>query len=275
MTDSFAEDVFAPTRLGDTSGAVAAAPPLAARYGLSLLLVAVATVLAFVVQHLIAAPNLTLVYVLPVVLAATFLGWGPSVLAVVASVAAFDFFFTAPYFSFAIANPSDIWAAALLFVVAAIVTAVAAQSRRRTVEARLAGEQARALQALAHVVITSRPRRDVLEAAALTLHRIFGAPIAIFMQEGQRFGAVATAGDPMISQADEDAAKEVLSMKIPSRGETYPYDRTPFDFWPVETPAGCRCVLGVDFVHADRERPVAPERFVEVVAAYVATALPK
>jgi hypothetical protein len=45
-----------------------------------------------------------------------------------------------------------------------------------------------------------------------------------------------------------------------------------FDFWPISTPAGCNCVLGVDFAHAARERPDSPEQTIEVIAAYVATA---
>ena len=71
------------------------------------------------------------IFVLPVVIAATALGWGPSLLAVSTSVLAFDFFFTEPFYSFRIASPSDVWAAALLLVIAAIVSTIAAESRRR------------------------------------------------------------------------------------------------------------------------------------------------
>src|SRR5262249_27566347 len=129
--------------------------PAAGQYAVSLLLVGAATVLAFVVKNLIAAPNLTLIFVLPVILAGLAFGWGPSLAAVILGVLAFDFFFTVPYFSFRITTPSDIWAAGLLLVVAAITTTVAAQSRRRAVEAALAAERAEALQKLAQVVIAA------------------------------------------------------------------------------------------------------------------------
>jgi hypothetical protein len=42
----------------------------------------------------------------------------------------------------------------------------------------------------------------------------------------------------------------------------------------VTTPGECRLVVGVDFVHADEDRPRAPEQFVDVVAGYLAAALP-
>jgi two-component system sensor histidine kinase KdpD len=246
--------------------------PVAAHYGLALILVGVAALLAFVVEHLIAAPNLTLIFVLPVVIAATAFGWGPALVAAGAGVLAFDFFFTAPYYSFRIASPSDLWAAALLLVIAAIVSSVAAEARRRALEANRAAEQAQALQALAHVVIEDRPRDEVLRAAGTTLNRLFRAPAVVFLEERGAFGAVAMAGAPNITPAEEEAARGALDAHVATRSETYPYDRSEFDFWPVTTPAGCRCVVGVDFTKAEGGRPTEPERSVDVVRGYLAAA---
>ena len=239
---------------------------------MALVFVALATGLAFLVQHLISAPNVTLIYVLPVIISATLFGWGPSLLAVAVGVIAFDFFFTEPYYSLTMTNPSEIWAAVLLFVIASIVTSVAAQSRRRAMEAREAAERAQALQALAHTVIEGRSQSQILQAAATALHQIFRAPAAILMQCENRFEAVATAGSAQITEADREAARGALSSHENTRGDTYPYVGAYFDFWPISTPAGCNCVLGVDFVHAARERPHSPEQTIEVIAAYVAAA---
>src|SRR5262245_66122905 len=107
-------------------------------------------------------------------------------------------------------NPPEIWAAVLLFVIASM-TSVAAQSRRRAMEAREAAEQAQALQALAHTVIEGRSQSQILQAAATALHRIFRAPAAILMQRENRFEAVATAGSAQITGADREAARGALS----------------------------------------------------------------
>ena len=247
--------------------------PVVGRYLVSLLLVGAATVLAFVVEQLIAAPNLTLIFVLPVMIAGMAFGWGPSLAAVILGVLAFDFFFTAPYFSFRIYSASDIWAAGLLLVIAAITTTLAAQSRRRAVEAARAVERAEALQALARVVIAARPRPEVLQAAAEALHEIFRAPAVIFLQEAGTLRQAAKAGGPQIAAADEAAAAGALSDRLHIRAETYPYDQSEFEFWPVGAPADCGCVIGVDFTRAGGERPEKPERFVDVVSAYLAAAL--
>jgi K+-sensing histidine kinase KdpD len=247
--------------------------PGAWRYAVSLLLVAAASVLAFVVHNVIAAPNLTLIYVLPVVIAGTAFGWGPALVAALAGVLAFDFFFTEPYFSFRIYSASDIWAAALLLATAAIVTTVAAQSRLRAVEALRAQEQAQALQRLAHVIIEQQPRAEILNAAAVALERIFRAPAVIYLLDAGRLRRAAGAGDPQVNAADEEAAAGALSNQLHSRAGTYPYGEAAFDFWPVKTPSGCRCVIGVELSRNGEERPYNPERFTDVVSAYLAAAL--
>ena len=79
MSNSFEEY---PPRIRDPRPAAPPSLPLIAQYGLALVFVALATGLAFLVQHLISAPNVTLIYVLPVIISATLFGWGPSLLAV-------------------------------------------------------------------------------------------------------------------------------------------------------------------------------------------------
>ncbi|MBC6983786.1 DUF4118 domain-containing protein [Caulobacter sp. 17J80-11] len=248
------------------------APPPWVRYGLAVLFVAAATVLAFVVDQLVAPPSLALIFVLPVVVAAARLGWGPALVAVAGGALAFDFLFTEPRFSFRISSPADVWDAALLLVIATIVSSIAADARRRAIEAERAAGQARALQGLAHVVIEDRPMAEVFTAAAEALHGLFGAPAAVFLDDKGAFGPVATAGGATITRADEDAARGALDTHVATRSEAYPYDQTEFDFWPVATPGGLRAVVGVDFTKAEEERPAAPERLVDIVRGYLTAA---
>ena len=79
--------------------------PILAQYGVSLGLVAAATFLAFVANTVVPAPGLTLIFVLPVVIAGTAFGLGPSVAATLAGVLAFDFFFTQPIYTFRMTRP--------------------------------------------------------------------------------------------------------------------------------------------------------------------------
>jgi two-component system sensor histidine kinase KdpD len=261
------EDLAQRTRIGPPTITHA----LVGQLGITLLLVAAATLAAFIVEHLISAPNLTLVFVLPVVVAATFFGWTPALVAAAVGVLAFDFFFTQPYYSFRMSSPSDLWAASLLLLTGGIVSAVAAESRRRAADSRRAAERAEALQNMAQSVIEGRPRREVVRTGAETLRRMFKAPAVVLVEEA---GVLAPhpAGKAELSQAALDAATGALASGVHIRGDIYPYDQSPFDFWPITPANGPRMVLGVDFSHGEEDRPRSPEQFVDVVAGYLTAA---
>ena len=70
-----------------------------ARYGLALALLAAATLAAVLFDQLTHAPNLSLVFVLPVVIAGASLGWGPALTAAVGGSLAFNFFLIAPRYT--------------------------------------------------------------------------------------------------------------------------------------------------------------------------------
>jgi len=247
--------------------------PAAAQYGLALVLVVFAALLAFVVEHLVAGLDLTLIFVVPVVVGAVAFGWGPALTAAIAGVLAFDFFFTEPYYSLRISSPGDLWSAALLLVIATIVSSVAAESRRRALEAREAADQASSLRGLAHLVIEGHPEWEVLRAAATALHRTFRAPAVILLKSGDSIAPVATAGSPELTDADREAALGALESHLTLRAGTYPYDESAFDFWPVAARGGLEWIIGVSFVRARRERPASPERYVDIVRGYVAAAV--
>jgi K+-sensing histidine kinase KdpD len=255
------------------TGSAALRLPAMAQYAITLLLVAAAAFLAFVASSVVPAPGLTLIFVLPVVIAGTAFGLGPSVAAIVASVLAFDFFFTQPYLTLRMTDPSEIWAAVLLLITAAIVSTVAWQSRQHALEARRAAAQAEELRLLAHAVIQGAPQPQIIQAAATTLSRIFGAPAAIFSQVNGLLRVEATAGNAELFEAETEAAKGALAASSHMRGQTYPHDQSRFDMWPVATATECQYVLGVDFGRAAYERPADADRVVEIVAAYVVTNL--
>jgi two-component system sensor histidine kinase KdpD len=244
--------------------------PIYAKYAAGLLLVAAATLLAFIANRLgVVAPALTLIFVLPVVVAATVLGWGPAILAIGASLLAFDFFFTRPYFTLQMTDPSEIWAAGLLFVTATIVSAVAGESRRRALAAQRAANQAEALRSLAHIIVEGRTEREVVWAAARALSGILEAPAVIFAETDGEVRTVATAGETTVTEAETDAARGALQAGSHIRAETYPFDLSKLDLWPVSGPEGRRYVLGVDLTRSELDRPGDADRFAEIVGAYL------
>ena len=256
------------TGSGATNGADVPLPALA-QYALTLLLVAAATFLAFIASSVVPAPALTLIFVLPVIIAGALFGLGPSITAIVASVIAFDFFFTQPYFTLRMNDPSEIWAALLLLITAAIVSTVSWQSRQHALNARRAAVQAEELRRLAHAVIGGAPQNQIVEIAAQSLGRIFAAPAAILSRDDGRLRVIATAGDANIAQADIDAAEGALAAGVHVRGQSYPHERSRFDMWPVAPDAQCQYVVALDLERARQDRPAGSNHLIEIVAAYI------
>jgi len=89
-------------------------------YVASLLAVAAATLVAVIVDRAIAIPNLSLIFVLPVVLAAVSFGFAPSLAAAVGGVVAYNFFLIEPRYTFRVSDPANVWALVLLSAVAAL-----------------------------------------------------------------------------------------------------------------------------------------------------------
>src|SRR5260370_7270204 len=75
-------------------------------------------------------PNLSLVFVVPVIIAGVSLGLGPSLCSAVLGALAFNFFLTEPRYSLAVDDPANIWAIGLLFVVRLIASGVALTAHR-------------------------------------------------------------------------------------------------------------------------------------------------
>jgi two-component system sensor histidine kinase KdpD len=245
----------------------------AAAYALSLLMVAAATLAAVLVDRVQTVPNLSLIFVLPVVIAAVSFGWGPALAAAVAGVLAFNFFLIAPRYSLNVTDPANIWALILLLITAAIVSAVAAQSRRSAVEAWNAADQATALQALGQSLVAAKGEAGAAKASAEALARLFQAPAVVLLQGEADLDLAAHAGGAELSAADREAAGWALAARMPTRGGAYPVEGAAYDFWPVVTPQRRQAVIGVAISLGEAGRPANPERLAGIVSGYLAVAL--
>lgn len=244
-----------------------------AHHGLAIGFVGVASVLAAAVDGRVAIPNLSLIFVLPVVIAAIRYGLGPALSAAIAGVISYNFLLIEPRYTFRVADAANVWALVLLLITAAAVSGVAAQSRRSTLQAWEAVAQSSALQSMARSLVGARDARTIARVCAETLARVFSAPAVVFVADGDALRLSARAGGAAVSAADEEAAAWVMASRLPARGGAYPIDDCVYDLWPVQTPRRQRAVIGVQLSGQEQGRPENPERFVETVAGYLAVAL--
>lgn len=100
-------------------------------YLLALLATALASGLAWVVAHLLELPNISLVFLMAVLLVAVRSSLMPALLCAVASFLAYDFLFIPPHFSFAIHRHEDLLSLAFFLFMAGLTGNLAARQRRQ------------------------------------------------------------------------------------------------------------------------------------------------
>src|SRR5262245_8699877 len=250
------------------------ADPLApewVRYLASAAMTAIATVVAVGVDSKVNIPNLSLVFVIPVVVAGVSLGLGPSLCAAILGALAFNFFLTEPRYSLVIDDPSNIWAMALLFVVGLIVSGVAFTSHRRATEASLLRRQAAVLQGYSRDVVAAGNVDAIASIASQALAALFRVPAIVMLVVEGRVTSIKRTGDVEPEETELEAARSCLATGSVVRGGVYPHLASRFDFWPVKTAEGQGAVLGLAF-NPD-ERPSAPDTQVTVVASVLALVL--
>ncbi|MEO8115291.1 MAG: ATP-binding protein, partial [Phenylobacterium sp.] len=96
-------------------------------------------------------------------------------------------------------------------------------------------------------------------------------PAAVLIETGDTLALAAPAGGGELAAADQEAAHWALASRTPTRADAYPVEAAAYDFWPLLSPRRRRAVIGVRL--AGRERPVDPERLVEIVGGYLSVAL--
>jgi two-component system sensor histidine kinase KdpD len=247
--------------------------PWIARYALAVFLTAVTTLAAVLFDKFTPTPNLSLLFVLPVVIAAASFGFGPSLMSAVLGALAFNYFLLAPRYTLSIADRENTWALVLLLIVAAIVSAVAAQARRRADEALRSADQAAALRALARSLVAATDRTAIAESATLALTRVFNAPSVLLLEAAGELVASPPGAPSALSEADIEGARWALASRLPTKAGEYPVAGAVFDFWPVVSAQRQCAVIGVRLADFNDGRPDNVDRLIDTVASYVAVAL--
>lgn len=110
--------------------------------------VALTTALAMLVRALYPVPDVEMLYLLAVMVAATFLGSGPSIFAAALSVAAYDFCFVPPYYTFSVDDAPYALTFGMMFLVGYSLSALTTRLRRQEQDAVAREARSSALYAL-------------------------------------------------------------------------------------------------------------------------------
>jgi two-component system sensor histidine kinase KdpD len=218
-------------------------------------LVAGATLVSHAVAGVVRTPDLTLIYLIAVVLAARRYGLWPSVWVSVLSMLAWDFFFTPPAFSLYMSDGRDVFSLSIFTTVALIVSAMTSHIRFQNVQlAKQSANNARLYEfsedlaaiksvgEIAHFAISyvsSRLKRDVV---LLLGSRIAGAPNTVYPAD--------SASDDLGKLSHLDLAAEFHISEMPETSVN-----RDFTFVPI---VAFRGRIGAIRIAGTRDSPISP-----------------
>jgi K+-sensing histidine kinase KdpD len=241
------------------------------RYLASFAMTAVATAVAVAVDTEVTIPNLSLVFVVPVIIAGVSLGLGPSLCSAILGALAFNFFLTEPRYSLAVDDPTNVWAIGMLFVVGLIASGVAFTSHRRATEAALLKRQVTVLQGYSRDLVAADNTKAIVSITSQALTALFQVPVVVMVVTEGTVVSLERVGDVEPQKAELEAARSSLTTGTVVRGGIYPDLTSRFDFWPVKTAGGQNAVIGLAF--DPDERPSAPDALVDIVGSVLALVL--
>lgn len=129
----------------------------------------------------LAEANVVMVLLLGVMYSAAKYGRGPGVLASVASVLLFDFFFVPPYNTFAVSDAQYLLTFAVMFGVAVVTSALAARIREQAEHSRGRARRTEALYNMSRQLSGQVGRLQLADVATRQLAAIFGGDVAILL----------------------------------------------------------------------------------------------
>lgn len=219
--------------------------------------------------------NLVMLFLLGIVWVSSRYGRGPSILASILSVAAFDFFFVHPYLTFAVSDTEYLLTFAVMLITALVISTLTVRLKQQAEAAREREQRAAALYALSRDLAAAKDTDEVLQAAARHISSVFLSQVLLLVPD--ETGRVAErAGESVtyIFDTREQAVAQWVYDHGRRAGKTT--DTLPAAkglYLPLQTSRGIVGVLGVH--PADPESLRSPERlhFLEAFANQIALAV--
>ncbi|MDR3531339.1 MAG: sensor histidine kinase KdpD, partial [Rhodopila sp.] len=184
-------------------------PPIDLRpYLVAILLVLLAIPVAIGLHTIVGVTNVALVFLTAILIGAVRHGLGPSLLACLVAMLAYNYFFLPPLYTFTIADPENVVALFFFAVVAVTASNLAARVRGQALVARLRARQTDDLYQFSRKLAAAVTLDDLLWATAHQIALMLKVRVVLLLPEN---GSIAVrAGFPpedMLDEADLAAAK--------------------------------------------------------------------
>lgn len=244
-------------------------------YAISVTLVAGATLLSEWLRATLSTPNLLMIYLFAVILAALALGRGPAMLASILGALTFDFFIVPPYRTLAIDDTEYLLTMLGLFVVGVVISSLTSRYRFQVQTSERRASETATLNALSRDLAAAGNRDAILKAIVDNIAEVFGREVAILLPGAASESLkVWTPGAGFIlTEHEQGVADWAFRHGLPAGRGTGTLPDAQARYLPLNVARGCIGVLGVK--PADPSTHLSPDqrRLLEAFASLAALAL--
>lgn len=230
-------------------------PPLErAGYMQSLLYATLAVVIGLVLKRLLGVTNIGVVFLIAVLASAVRFGLWPALLTSVAAIAAFNFFFLPPLYTFTIADPENVVVLVTVGIVAVIASNLTARVRAQAIVARERAAVTESLYQFSRKLAGVFVLDDLLWATAHQMAQMLKTRVVILLPENGLLQVMAGfPPDDVLDESEIAAAKWVWERATPAGRGADSLPGAKRLYLPMKTGRGPVGVIGLD---SDKPGPI-------------------
>ncbi len=223
------------------------------------LMVAVITAIANQLFHLLALGNVALLYLLPVLVAATRFGRWPGVFAGILSSLAYNFFFLPPVGSFSVNNPENVVTLFVLLGVGVVTSHLASRARVQADQAGASARQNAALAGFARLLSSATNTDELGQAICAEVGRLFDVR-SVFLLPSPLGPTLISANPPedTLTTIEMAAAQWVIDKGLPAGRGSDTLTASDWLFHPLKTSDRARAAVGI--ARSDQSNPIRSDQ---------------
>ncbi|MGE3918955.1 MAG: DUF4118 domain-containing protein [Hyphomicrobiaceae bacterium] len=230
-----------------STGAWLSTQPLVTSLGWAVGAVAAALLLGEMLDRVAQLQNLSMVFLLAVLLCGIQLGTASAIAASVLSFLAYNFFFIAPLYTFTVAEPYEVLALLVFLVVAFVTGSMAGRLREQAIATRVRAETTQALFDFSRKISGLSKLDDVLWLLASQVSAVGKGKAVILLDQGK--GLLIEASwppDDELATSDWAAARWAHEKLEPAGRNTDTLPSARFHFRPLTGSKGAIGAVGID-----------------------------
>jgi two-component system sensor histidine kinase KdpD len=242
-------------------------------FAMSAIFCAVATLVSLPLIKLFDLPNIAMMFLLAVVLSAVRYGLGPAVVASFINVAAFDFFFVPPRFSFAVSDVQYLLTFAIMLVVGLITAKLTSGLKFQARVSNRREQRVRALYEMSRDLSGALIPEQIAEICQRFAEASFGARTAIFLADDDNHMSNPIDIPGGVTAIDSGICQWAFDHGVEAGNGTDTLPGSPLLYIPLKAPMRTRGVLVLEPHHPRRLMAPEQRRLLDTFARLIAISL--